>query len=102
MGLILDKSVSMVRGTVSSITDTIGFFKDAVVDDLLKECLKMQEFSHPNVLTLIGVCLDGGPAPYIVMPFMASGCLLAYLRKKRKSLVLDSASGLELRDIVSL
>ena len=30
----------------------------------------MSEFDHPNVLTLTGVCLDGGPAPYIVMPFL--------------------------------
>ena len=47
----------------------------------------MSKFDHPNVLALKGVCLDGGPAPYIVMPFMANGSLLAYLHKKRDSLV---------------
>jgi serine/threonine protein kinase len=65
-----------------------GFFKDTLVDDLLRECTKMQEFNHPNVLTLIGVCLDGGPAPYIVLPFMTNGCLLSHLRSERSSLVL--------------
>ena len=52
----------------------------------------MQEFDHPNVLTLIGVCLDGGPAPYIVMPFMTGGSLLSHLKENRKLLVLDPAS----------
>ena len=37
---------------------------------------------------LIGVCLDAGPAPYIVMPYMANGCLLDYLKRERKNIVL--------------
>ena len=47
----------------------------------------MCKFEHQNVLTLNGVCLDGGPAPFIIMPFMANGSLLAYLKKNRNSLV---------------
>ncbi len=35
----------------------------------------MYKFDHPNVLKLSGVCLDGGPAPYIIMPLMANGSL---------------------------
>ena len=49
----------------------------------------MHEFEHKNILTLRGVCLDGGPAPYIVMPFMANGSLLAYLRKNRSTLAVS-------------
>ena len=50
----------------------------------------MQYFNHPNVMSLIGVCenLSGGPA--VVMPFMANGSVLHYLKKKRKLLVLDA------------
>ena len=59
------------------------------IDDLRKECVKMSEFDHPNVLMLIGVCLDGGPAPYIIMPFMENGSLLSYLKKERENLVLE-------------
>ena len=55
---------------------------------MLKECSKMYIFKHPNVLSLMGVCLDGGTAPYIIMPFMANGSLLAYLKNNRKSLVI--------------
>ena len=49
----------------------------------------MYIFEHPNVLTLCGVCLDGGTAPYIIMPFMANGSLLTYLRNNRKTLVVS-------------
>ena len=63
-----------------------------MVRDMLKECSRMSSFDHVNVLTLKGVCLDGGPAPYIIMPFMANGSLLAYLKKNRKKLVISIAS----------
>ena len=45
------------------------------------EGIKMKAFDHPNVLALIGVCIDFGEAPYIVMPYMANGSLLSYLKK---------------------
>ena len=50
----------------------------------------MSKFDHPNVLTLSGVCLDGGPAPFIIMPFMTNGSLLAHLKKNRAMLVIRS------------
>ena len=50
----------------------------------------MHEFEHKHVVTLRGVCLDGGPAPYIIMPFMANGSLLAYLKKNRETLIVSS------------
>ena len=52
----------------------------------------MKEFDHPNVLNLKGVCLDGGPVPYIIMPFMTNGSLQSYLKESRESLVMDSSS----------
>ena len=70
------------------------------MDDLLKECTKMQNFDHPNVLPLIGVCLDGGPAPYIIMPFMTNGSLLSHLKENRDSLIVDPSST-DLDDVVS-
>ena len=56
--------------------------------DLLSESEKMRNFSHPNILSLIGVCIDAGEAPYIVMPFMSNGSLLTYLRKERPNLTI--------------
>ena len=56
----------------------------------MNESLKMKCFDHPNVFSLIGVCLDAGPAPYVVIPFMANGSLLHYLKRERKNVVLTS------------
>ena len=70
----------------------LGFVQKHLITDLLKECAKMHEFDHPNVLKLTGVCLDGGPAPYIIMPFMENGSLLSYLKNERETIVLDPDS----------
>ena len=57
------------------------------VDKFVEESLKMSRFKHAHVMGLIGVCLDAGPAPYIVMPYMANGSLLKYLKRERQNLV---------------
>ena len=61
------------------------------MDEFVEESLKMSRFKHPHVMSLIGVCLDAGPAPYIVMPYMANGCLLDYLRRERDTLVFQES-----------
>ena len=61
----------------------------------------MYKFDHPNVLKLLGVCLDGGPAPLIVMPFMSNGSLNVYLKKERENLLLDPESTVNTDDVVS-
>ena len=70
----------------------IGFFDQNEVDKIMEESVKMKQFSHPNVMSLIGVCIDAGPAPYIIMPFMANGSLLSYLRKERPNLLLNETA----------
>jgi serine/threonine protein kinase len=79
---------------------TTGFVHDELVNDLLNECLKMSKFDHPNVLNLMGMCLDGGPAPYIIMPFMENGSLLSYLRKEEDALVLKPDDTMHMLDVV--
>ena len=46
----------------------------------MDESVKMKRFNHPNIINLIGVCVDAGPAPYVVMPFMDNnyGTMLLY------------------------
>ena len=56
----------------------------------------MKSFEHPNVMSLLGVCLDMGPAPYIILPFMSGGDLLTHIQQKRSSLVLDCDEAEEL------
>ena len=59
-------------------------------------------------MSLKGVCLDGGPVPYIVLPYMANGSLAAYLKKERKNLVMtkdkicSDEDELQSQDLVSL
>ena len=65
----------------------IGFIDENTVEELLRECDKMKNFRHLHVMTLKGVCLDGGPAPYLILPYMANGSLLSYIKKERSTLV---------------
>ena len=59
------------------------------VDKFVDESLKMSRFKHSHVMGLIGVCLDAGSAPFIIMPYMANGSLLKYLKRERKNLILS-------------
>ena len=70
----------------------IGDFSEEEVHDFLVESTQMKEFSHPHVMGLLGVSLDSSLSPYLVLPFMAGGSLLAHLKKKRSELVIKHDS----------
>ena len=55
--------------------------------DLVAESAIMKTFHHPNVLPLLGVCIDYDDEDVlkIVMPFMANGDLRTYLKDSRVS-----------------
>ena len=76
-------------------TFNAGFFTPNDVQSMMDEVLKMQSFNHPHVMTLIGVCLDSGPGLDLVVPYMANGSLLAYLRKERPNLDLKDDAELD-------
>ena len=61
--------------------------------------MKMAKFNHPNVMRLLGVCIDKGNTPYIVMPYMVYGSLLSYLKKQRAELTLANDND---QDLVSI
>ena len=67
----------------------LGFFTPNDVKSMMNEVLKMQFFDHPNVMSLIGVCVDGGAGPSIIMPYMANGSLLSFLKKERENMIMD-------------
>ena len=67
-------------------------FDQGDVDSLIEESIKMYRFNHVNVLNLLGVCLDSGHSPYIVLPYMKNGSLLNWLRRERSRIVLEKAS----------
>ena len=53
----------------------------------------MKDFNHPHIMPLIGVCLDAGVG--VVMPYMANGSVLSYLKKERKTLLLQDEADME-------
>ena len=59
------------------------------LSSMMGEILKMQDFHHPHVMTLIGVSFDANHTPSMVMPFMANGSLLSYLKNNRSSLMIS-------------
>ena len=76
----------------------IGFNNESSLSELVGEILKMKDFSHLNILTLMGVALDSKHTPCLVMPFMSNGCLCDYLRKEdvRKELLRDEEEPAEI------
>ena len=74
---------------------SLGLFTASDVESMLEEITKMKDLHHPNVMSLVGVCLDAGPGVSIVMPFMANGSLLDYLKKEREKIYLPDTSELE-------
>ena len=65
------------------------------VDTFVEESLKMSRFKHHHVMELIGVCLDGMFAPLIIMPYMANGSLLKYLRQETDNFVLNGEHNID-------
>ncbi|XP_036380293.1 tyrosine-protein kinase receptor UFO-like isoform X2 [Megalops cyprinoides] len=58
------------------------------MEDFLREAACMKEFDHPNVMRLVGVCLqtvesEGYPSPVVILPFMKHGDLHSYLLYSR-------------------
>ena len=63
------------------------------VQHTVRKVVNMQEFDHPHVMSLLGVCLD--PSVGIVMPYMANGSILDYLKRERTSLLVTKMAKVE-------
>ena len=63
----------------------VGFSSNAA-EDFIKECNIANKFDHPNVLSLIGVCIVPEEAvPLMVMPYMHHGDVRSYVKSKREN-----------------
>ena len=50
----------------------------------------MVHFDHPNVMTLTGVILEKGSAPLLVMPYMAKGTVLTFVRDNKTQFLFEN------------
>ena len=66
-----------------------ALFSSGDLEQLTKEISTMLSFEHPNVMSLVGVCLDG-EMPLLIMPFMSNGNVLEYVRHHKQELLLTS------------
>ena len=54
----------------------------------------MLSFTHPNVMSLIGVCFDE-EVPLIIMPYMSKGTVLGYVKQNQEKLHFETHSNQE-------
>ncbi|KAG8583213.1 hypothetical protein GDO81_008322 [Engystomops pustulosus] len=62
-------------------------FSQREIEEFLSEAACMKDFNHPNVIKLLGVCLEVGPRrtpkPMVILPFMKYGDLHSFLLSSR-------------------
>ena len=86
----LNNTTSIVIQSCSAVVIhnfcTIALFSTTDVKKLTKEIDTMVSFDHPNVMSLIGVSVDR-EMPFLIMPFMANGSILEYLKNHKEELL---------------
>ena len=79
-----------------NIDSHVGSFTHERTKTLIKECTLIHELDHPNIISLVGICLDAGPSPYIILPFMENGSLLSYVKNNKTILRTDTNTNEEM------
>ena len=72
-----------------------ALFSTNDIERMIKEVSAMLNFKHPNVMSLIGVCLDG-EMPLIILPFMSNGSVLEFVKSHGEELFLCSHAKIQL------
>ncbi|XP_045049750.2 tyrosine-protein kinase Mer isoform X2 [Desmodus rotundus] len=89
-GSVMEGSLSQQDGTSQKVavkTMKLDSFSQREIEEFLSEAACMKDFSHPNVIRLLGVCIEmgsqGTPKPMVILPFMKYGDLHTYLLYSR-------------------
>ncbi|XP_036005781.1 tyrosine-protein kinase receptor UFO [Fundulus heteroclitus] len=83
---LLNQEEALLKVAVKTMK--IAICTRSEMEDFLREAACMKEFDHPNVMRLLGVCLqtvesEGYPSPVVILPYMKHGDLHSYLLYSR-------------------
>ncbi|XP_044068926.1 tyrosine-protein kinase Mer [Siniperca chuatsi] len=89
-GSVVEGHLRQPDGTSEKVavkTMKLDSFSQREIEEFLNEAGCMKDFNHPNVITLLGVCLEVGsghfPKPMVILPFMKYGDLHSFLLRSR-------------------
>ncbi|KFQ39536.1 Tyrosine-protein kinase Mer, partial [Mesitornis unicolor] len=89
-GSVMEGHLSQPEGTPQKVavkTMKLDNFSQREIEDFLSEAACMKDFDHPNVIKLLGVCIELSsqqvPKPMVILPFMKYGDLHSFLLRSR-------------------
>ncbi|XP_024152795.1 tyrosine-protein kinase Mer isoform X2 [Oryzias melastigma] len=89
-GSVVEGHLTQQDGTHEKVavkTMKLDSFSQREIEEFLNEAACMKDFNHPNVIKLLGVCLETSsghfPKPMVILPFMKYGDLHSYLLRSR-------------------
>ncbi|XP_074434768.1 tyrosine-protein kinase Mer isoform X7 [Larus michahellis] len=89
-GSVMEGHLSQPEGIPQKVavkTMKLDNFSQREIEEFLSEAACMKDFDHPNVIKLLGVCIELSsqqvPKPMVILPFMKYGDLHSFLLRSR-------------------
>uniref|UniRef100_A0A8C3TMK1 Tyrosine-protein kinase Mer n=1 Tax=Catharus ustulatus TaxID=91951 RepID=A0A8C3TMK1_CATUS len=89
-GSVMEGRLSQPEGPPQKVavkTMKLDNFSQREIEEFLSEAACMKDFDHPNVIKLLGVCIELSslqvPKPMVILPFMKYGDLHSFLLRSR-------------------